>query len=116
MPTASLGATARAMLRWNRGKLLGDFVMAAGADTWYVRLPDGRTLRARNAEVLRGYLSAGRIPWESRVRRSGDEEWRPLDDVAEFAVALPGEHDGPSTTAAPAPSAPRSSSGEIRTF
>jgi hypothetical protein len=90
--------------------------MAAGADTWYVRLPDGRTLRARNAEVLRGYLIAGRIPWDSSVRRSGDEQWRPLDHVAEFAVASSGEESGFSSTAAPAPGSSGSRSGELRAF
>jgi hypothetical protein len=62
--------------------------MATAAEYWYVRLADGRTLRARSAEVLRSYLRAGRIPWDSRVRRSGEEEWNPLESVAEFADVL----------------------------
>jgi hypothetical protein len=59
--------------------------MATAAEYWYVRLPDGRTLRARSSDVLRTYLRAGRIPWDSRVRRTGAEEWLPLIGVSEFA-------------------------------
>jgi hypothetical protein len=79
--------------------------MATAAESWYVRLPDGRTLRARNAEILRSYLSSGRIPLESRVRRSGEEEWQPLQRVAEFADALGSEKPRPVEIAeAPSPS------------
>jgi hypothetical protein len=65
--------------------------MAAAADTWYVRLPDGRTLRARTADVLRTHLHAGRIPTQSQARRSGEDEWQPLERIAELAEALPAE-------------------------
>lgn len=54
-------------------------------DTWYVRFPDGRMLRASNTQVLRQHLGAGQIPFASRVRRSGDEEWSALDWTQEFA-------------------------------
>jgi hypothetical protein len=72
--------------------------MPAAAEFWYVRLPDGRTVRARSADVLRSYLRAGRIPWESRVRRVGQDEWQPLDHVAEFA-----DLHAPEPAPAPAP-------------
>jgi hypothetical protein len=65
--------------------------MATAADYWYVRLPDGRTLRARNADVVRSYLRAGRLPLDSLARRSGEDEWLPLDHIAEFVDAVPGE-------------------------
>lgn len=55
------------------------------SDAWFVRLPDGRVLRAANTTVLREQLSAGRIPPESRVRRSPEEEWISLDWAEEFA-------------------------------
>lgn len=59
--------------------------MASSADYWYVRLPDGRTLRSRSTESLRQHLRAGRIPWSSRVRRSSEDPWQPVESVAEFA-------------------------------
>jgi hypothetical protein len=65
--------------------------MATASEYWYVRLPDGRTLRARNGDVLRGYVRAGRIPWKSRVRRTGAREWVPLERVAEFAAIIGSE-------------------------
>ena len=74
--------------------------MATAAEYWYVRLPDGRTLRARNGDVLRSYLRAGRIPWDSRVRRSGEEEWVALDRVAEFAGELATETSRPTAESA----------------
>ena len=79
--------------------------MAIAAESWYVRLPDGRTVRARSAEVVRSYLRAGRIPWESRVRRVGQDEWLPLEHVAEFAPQ-----------AAREPSLPEPSAAELRTI
>jgi hypothetical protein len=68
--------------------------MATAAEYWYVRLPDGRTMRARNADILRSYLRAGRIPADSRVRRSGDNAWHALGAVDEFADALGAEPAG----------------------
>jgi len=67
--------------------------MATVADYWFVRLPDGRTLRSRSTESLRQHLKAGRIPWDSRVRRSAEEPWQPLDKAAEFADLAPDEND-----------------------
>lgn len=87
--------------------------MASAAETWYVRLPDGRTLRARNADVLRGYLSAGRIPSDSQVRRSGEEEWLPLERVAELAAALPSPQVRPLD---PVAGRPRPATNELRTL
>ena len=54
-------------------------------DVWYVRLPDGRVLRAASTLVLRQHLGTGRIPLDSRVRRSFDDEWIGLDWTEEFA-------------------------------
>jgi hypothetical protein len=58
------------------------------SDTWYVRLPDGRVLRAASTSVVRQHLDAGRIPSDSRVRRSPHEEWIALDWTDEFADLL----------------------------
>src|SRR5882757_982660 len=46
--TACLGAAAPWQVRLQCGDPTGVRVMASAAETWYVRLPDGRTLRARN--------------------------------------------------------------------
>lgn len=54
-------------------------------DFWYVRLPDGRVLRAANTAVLRQELSARRIPFNSTVRRSPSDEWVSLEWTQEFA-------------------------------
>src|ERR1700730_15202840 len=54
-------------------------------DVWYVRLPDGRVLRAASTLVLRQHLGTGSIPSDSRVRRSFDDEWIGLDWTEEFA-------------------------------
>jgi hypothetical protein len=62
--------------------------MATVTETWYVRLPNGRTVRVASAELVRRYLRAGRIPPESRARRLGDERWLPLARIAEFAGVL----------------------------
>src|SRR5690349_19800165 len=61
-------------------------------DTWYVRFPDGRVVRAANTQVVRQHLSTGQIPLESRVRRSGEDEWSTLDWTREFADLVPDSH------------------------
>ena len=55
--------------------------MATSSDLWYIRLPDGRVLHARSTDAMRRYLKSGRIPWESRVRRSPDDTWQPLQQT-----------------------------------
>ena len=44
-------------------------------DNWYIRLPDGRVLRAASTAILRQHLEAGRIPVGSMVRRPSESEW-----------------------------------------
>jgi hypothetical protein len=58
---------------------------SAAFDAWYVRLPDGRILKANSTRAVRHHLTSGRIPVESRVRRSADEEWAELEWTQEFA-------------------------------
>jgi hypothetical protein len=59
--------------------------MKERSDSWYVRLPDGRVLRADSTSAVRHHVGAGRIPLESRVRRTADEEWAGLEWTQEFA-------------------------------
>ena len=80
--------------------------MAAAAETWYVRLPNGRAVRARGTEVLRDHIRAGRIPSDSQVRRSGERAWLPLHQVADFADAL---GLAPPLAALPSAASPRPS-------
>ncbi|MCI0463618.1 MAG: hypothetical protein L0Z62_42325 [Gemmataceae bacterium] len=58
--------------------------MAEQADSWYVRLPDGRVLRARSTAAVRHHLESGRIPPDSRVRRSSRDAWVRLEAREEF--------------------------------
>ena len=54
-------------------------------DPWYVRLPDGRTIKAKSTASIRHHVEAGHIPLNSMLRRDPDEEWVALVWVAEFA-------------------------------
>jgi hypothetical protein len=94
---------------------IGAIEMVMATDYWYVKLPDGRTVRARNAEVLRSYLRAGRIPWESRVRRTGEDEWHPLEQVAEFAQDA-GDQPHPQEPGASPVTRIRPAAGDLRTI
>lgn len=59
--------------------------MKPTSDAWYVRLPDGRLLKASSTRAVRHHLMTGRIPVDSRVRRHADEEWTILELTHEFA-------------------------------
>jgi hypothetical protein len=54
-------------------------------DPWYVRLPDGRTIKAKSTASVRHHIEAGHIPLNSMVRRDSAEEWVNLVWVAEFS-------------------------------
>lgn len=66
---------------------------AATKDLWQVRLPDDRLVRAE-AGVIRQQLADGRLPPGTRVRRSRDDEWQPVERVAAFADASPASRNG----------------------
>ena len=59
--------------------------MSEASDTWYVRYPDGRVVRAANTTVVRQQVSIGKIPPNSAVRRSPEDEWTALEWTREFA-------------------------------
>src|SRR5262249_34331545 len=61
------------------------FAMIHSSDGWYIRLPDGRVLRAKTTRSVRHNLVKGRIHPESHVRRPGEEEWVALEGTEEFA-------------------------------
>jgi hypothetical protein len=53
-------------------------------DAWLVRLPDGRVVRAKSTASVRLHIDSGRIPVESWVRRSPEEDWVTLEWAVEF--------------------------------
>jgi hypothetical protein len=59
--------------------------MSQASDHWFVRLPTGHVLRAANTTIVRQQVGLGKIPAESAVRRSPDEEWTALEWTREFA-------------------------------
>jgi hypothetical protein len=77
--------------------------MSKPSDAWYVRFPDGRVLRASSTEALRNHLAAGRIPYDSWVRRSREDEWVTLDWCQEFNDLVP----PPRTNSSPSTRQPR---------
>lgn len=70
-------------------------------DPWFVRLPDGRTIRAKSTTSVRHHVEAGHIPVNSQVRRDSNEEWVALVWVAEFAdfAQAPGATPPPMSSA-----------------
>lgn len=54
-------------------------------DVWYVRLPDGKVLRAGSTNAVRHHLETGRIPLDSRVRRRPHDDWMALHRAEAFA-------------------------------
>jgi hypothetical protein len=72
-------------------------------DDWYVRFPDGKVLHAATTNTVRKNIDRGRIPLESTVRRSADEEWVTLAWTSEFADLVKRRADGVART----PKSPR---------
>jgi hypothetical protein len=59
--------------------------MSQASDHWFVRLPNGHVFRAANSTIIRQQVGLGKIPPDSAVRRSPDEEWTSLEWTREFA-------------------------------
>src|SRR5262249_42128236 len=55
------------------------------SDAWLVRLPDGRVVRAKSTGSVRHHIETGRIPVDSWVRHSPEEDWTTLEWTAEFS-------------------------------
>src|SRR5437867_2238587 len=72
--------------------------MRHSSDPWYVRLPDGRVLRAASTAAVRHHVNAGRVPVDSLVRRSSDEEWVALEWTQEFADLITAPASEPETS------------------
>ncbi len=92
----ALGAKDRDGVTWKQGRsarprlaALENRRMSRASDPWYVRFPDGRVMRASSTAALRHHLETGRIPTDSRVRRSPDDEWTALDWMSEFSDLAP---------------------------
>ena len=54
-------------------------------DPWYIRLPDGRIVKAKSTSSVRHHVEAGNIPLNSTARRDLNEEWVALPWISEFA-------------------------------
>jgi hypothetical protein len=54
-------------------------------DPWFIRLPDGRVVKAKSTAAVQHHLEAGHIPLNSYARREAGDEWVALAWVAEFA-------------------------------
>ncbi len=71
--------------------------MKQTSDYWFIRLPDGRVLRAASTAIVRQHLETGRIPVGSMVRRPAESEWVTMAWTREFAdVAEKVAANGPS--------------------
>jgi hypothetical protein len=64
--------------------------MVASPDVWYVLLPDGHVFRAASTAAVRHHVESGRIPADSRVRRSLTDAWTLLEHTPAFADLAPG--------------------------
>jgi hypothetical protein len=62
--------------------------MSAHNGSWYVRFPDGRVVLARSTQAVRYHIERGRIPANSRVRRTAEEKWQSLEGTPDFADLL----------------------------
>ncbi len=81
-------------------------------DIWYIRLPEGETLRANSTAAVRHHIETGKIPRTSWVRRDPEAEWTPLEWVGDFADLLGGTRRSRSDTtegprSGPLPAMPR---------
>ena len=79
--------------------------MPAVQDLWFIRLPDGRVIRARSTRSVLYHLRRGRIAPQCRVRRHPGEPWRLLYERPEFAAMLPRVRRSAKTTVISAPRA-----------
>src|SRR5437764_14725476 len=77
------------------------------ADSWYIRYPDGRVLRATSTATVRQQLGAGRMPSGTLVRRSADAPWQALERVREFADLAPAPAPDEAEPSAPRPPSAR---------
>jgi hypothetical protein len=89
--------------------------MSRPSDAWFVRFPDGRVMHANSTVAVRHHLQAGRIPADSRVRRTIKEDWTSLDKAPEFADLVPKRRDYHSGARAASPREPLVSLAEGRT-
>jgi hypothetical protein len=73
------------------------------SDVWYVRLPDGRIVRAKSTNSVRHHIENGRIPVDCWVRRSGEDDWTTLDWTVEFSDLVAEKRKRPTATEEPRP-------------
>lgn len=62
-------------------------------DHWFVRLPDGRVIKAKSTASVRHHVEAGSLPVNCMARRDADEEWTSLAWIGEFADVAGGSRN-----------------------
>ena len=93
------------------------------SDAWLVRLPDGRVVRAKTTGSVRHHIETGRIPVDSWVRHSPEEDWTTLEWTAEFSDlasrfrkrGVSHEESEPAAGSAKEKTTPRVNGNELRT-
>jgi len=55
-------------------------------DAWYIRLPDGRIVKAKSTLSVQHHIESGNIPLNSLARRASEEEWVTVSWVKEISV------------------------------
>ncbi len=60
-------------------------LMIAADDSWYVRFPDGRIIRAGSTSFVRQNIQQGFYSPNCMVRRPGEQDWLTLERTREFA-------------------------------
>jgi hypothetical protein len=97
--------------------------MRNSSDAWFVRFPDGRVVRAKTTGSVRHHIESGRIPVDSWVRQSVDDDWTTLEWTTEFSDLasrfrkrpIAHEEAEPGSGAGREKSAPRVNGNELRT-
>jgi hypothetical protein len=64
--------------------------MKSVRERWFVRLPDGQVLKAPSTAAVIHHIKSGKIPRDSKVRRSNADEWSLLEWTSEFTEAIIG--------------------------
>ncbi len=63
--------------------------MSKVKQTWYIRLPDGRVVRANSTASVRHHLQSGTFPASIMIRRKSETKWVTPEYIDEFADLVP---------------------------
>ncbi len=74
---------------------------------------DGKEYGPVSADKIQAWISGGRANRQTKARREGETEWKPLGDFAEFAGAVAGTPPVPTPTVAPGSAADAVAAGPV---